>query len=220
MNPFSSSIGRKYLMGIAGLVWTFFVLGHMLGNLLILVSPEAYNAYGHAIITNKPLLYATEAALLLSILVHAGLGIRLSLDNKKANPNKYSVSGGKAKAASFASKTMVWQGLLILAFVIYHLITFKYGEVYTVVYDGVEMRDLHRLIVEVFSSPLYVFGYIFCLILIGLHLSHGFGSAFQSLGFNHPKYTPTIKKISWIYGVIIAAGFIVQPLYVYFIHQG
>jgi len=215
-----SSIGRKYLMGIAGLVWTGFVLGHMLGNLTLFISAEAYNRYGHAIVTNKPLLYATEGALIGSILIHVIIGVWLTLQNKKANSGKYKVGGSAKKKASTASKTMIWQGSLLLAFIIYHIITFKLGTEYLINYDGVEMRDLHRLIVEVFQDPLYVFGYVFCLLLLGLHLSHGLGSAFQSVGFNHPRYTPLIKKASIAYGFVVALGFIAQPLYVYFIYEG
>lgn len=215
-----SSIGRKYLMGIAGLVWTGFVLGHMLGNLTLFISPEAYNSYGHAIVSNKVLLYGTEAALIASLLVHVLVGISLSLQNKKAKPKAYASGGSAVKKASLASKTMIWQGLIILAFIIYHILTFKLGTEYWVSYNGIEMRDLHRLIIEVFQDPMYVFGYVFCLVLIGLHLSHGFGSAFQSLGLNHPKYTPLIKTLSWAYGVVVALGFIAQPLYVYFIYEG
>jgi len=216
----TSSIARKYVMGIAGLVWTFFVLGHMLGNMTIFLGPEAYNAYGHAIVSNKPLLYGTEAALILGLLTHVILGILLSRENRKAKPKKYAVAAQNKKKVSTASKTMIWQGSIILVFIIYHLITFKYGAEYLVTYDGVEMRDLHRLIVEVFQSPLYVLGYVLCLFILGFHLTHGFGSAFQSLGFNHPRYTPVVKTVSWFYGIVVAAGFIVQPLYVYFFHQG
>ena len=220
MNPLtSSSIARKYAMGIAGLVWTFFVLGHMLGNFFILGGAEAYNKYGHAIVSNKPLLYGTEAALILSILVHAILGVLLARENRKASPSKYHVAP-KTKKGSWAAKTMVWQGSLILAFVIYHLYTFKYGNIYYVTYDGVEMRDLHRLLIEVFAQPMYVVGYLISLVVLGFHLSHGFGSAFQSLGLNHPKYTPMVKTISWVYGIVVAGGFIIQPIYIYLLYKG
>lgn len=205
-------------MGLAGLGWTFFVFGHMAGNLLILYSAEAYNRYGHAIVSNKPLLYGTEAFLILCLLVHAGLGIKLSLENKKANPQKYATATGTQKKASVASKTMAYQGSIVLFFIIYHLMTFKYGPEYMVTYGGEEMRDLHRLVIEVFQSPVYVFGYLICLGLLGIHLSHGFSSAFQSIGFNHPRYTPLIKKAGLVYALVVAGGFIVQPLYVFLIH--
>ena len=203
-------------MGLAGLVWTLFVAGHMAGNLLIFAGPEAFNKYGHAIVSNKALLYGTEIALVLSILVHVSLAIILTIQNKKAKPQKYAVAPHVEKKGSLASKTMALHGSIILFFIIYHLITFKYGPVYYVEYDGVTMRDLFRLVTEVFSSPAYVAGYIVCLILLGLHLSHGAYSVFQSLGLNHPHYMPTIKKAGWAYAIIVAGGFISQPIYVFF----
>jgi succinate dehydrogenase / fumarate reductase cytochrome b subunit len=79
------------------------------------------------------------------------------------------------------------------------------------------MRDLYRLVVEVFHKPGYVVWYVFCMILVGIHLSHGFASSFQSLGIGHPRYTPIIKGIGWIYSIFVALGFLVLPLYVYFL---
>ncbi len=215
-----SSIGKKYLMGLAGAVWTLFVAGHMAGNLLIFGGEEVFNRYGHAIVSNKPLLYGAEVILTLSLLVHVGLGILLTLENKKAKPNKYAQPPVPAKKAKFASTTMALHGSIILFFIIYHLITFKWGPYYEVEYNGVVMRDLHRLMIEVFSSPAFVFGYMICLVLLGVHLSHGASSVFQSLGINHPRYQPTIKKASWAYAIIVAVGFISQPLYVFLFLKG
>lgn len=215
MGLLSSSIGKKYVMGLAGAGWTLFVAGHMAGNLLIFAGPEAFNKYGHAIVSNKALLYGTEAFLIICLLLHVGLGIVLTLENKKAKPQKYATGATPAKKSSFASKTMAVHGSLILAFIIYHIMTFKYGPVYWVEYDGVRMRDLFTLVIEVFNQPAYVVGYLGCLALLGLHLSHGVSSIFQSLGLNHPHYTPTIKKAGWAYALVVAGGFMAQPIYVF-----
>lgn len=203
-------------MGLAGAGWTLFVAGHMAGNLLIFAGPEAFNRYGHAIVSNKPLLYGTEAFLIICLLTHVLLGINLTLQNKKAKPQKYAVSAVSEKKSSWASKTMAIHGTIILFFIIYHLITFKWGPVYMIEHGGETMRDLHRLVVEVFANPSYVVGYFVCLVLLGIHLSHGASSVFQSLGANHPRYTPLIKKAGWLYAVVVAGGFISQPLYVFF----
>ena len=215
MTFLKSSIGKKYLMGIAGLGWTFFVFGHMAGNLLIFAGPEIFNKYAHAIVSNKPLLYGTEIFLSLCLLIHVILGIVLSFENKKAKPEKYVSSPIPEKASGFASKTMVYHGTIILFFIIYHLITFKWGPHYEIQYGGVIMRDLHRLVVEIFSNPFYVFGYVICLVLLGIHLSHGVSSVFQSFGLNHPRYTPILKKLGWFYALVVAGGFISQPVYVF-----
>jgi succinate dehydrogenase / fumarate reductase, cytochrome b subunit len=209
-----SSIGKKMIMGVCGAVWAGFVFVHMAGNMLILLSAELYNRYGNAIVSNKPLLYTTEVILVGSVLVHAVLGILLALENRRAKPQKYAVAAQGEKRVSLASKTMAYQGSIILFFIIYHLITFKYGTEYLVTYNGVEMRDLHRLVVEVFQQPAYVVGYVVCLLLLGWHLSHGVSSVFQTLGLNHPRYQNRIKWIGCIYALVVAAGFISQPLYV------
>lgn len=209
-----ASIQKKMFMGICGLIWTGFVFTHMAGNMLILVSAELYNKYGHAIVSNKPLLYTAETVLLAALIGHVIMGVWLTIENRRATPKKYAVSASGDKRTTLASRTMALQGSLILFFIVYHLITFKYGTEYLVTYDGVEMRDLHRLIVEIFQQPMYVVGYIVCLLILGWHLSHGVSSIFQSLGFNHPKYNSKIKTIGCVYAIVVALGFISQPLYV------
>jgi succinate dehydrogenase / fumarate reductase, cytochrome b subunit len=209
-----SSIGKKMIMGVCGAVWAGFVFVHMAGNMLILVSAELYNRYGHAIVSNKPLLYTTEVILVGALLVHAVVGISLAIENRRAKPQKYAVSATGEKRSTLASRTMAFHGSVLLFFIIYHLITFKYGTEYMVTYNGVEMRDLHRLVLEVFQRPEYVVGYVICLLLLGWHLSHGVSSIFQTLGLNHPKYTKKIKWLACIYALVVAAGFISQPLYV------
>lgn len=201
-------------MAFAGAVWTLFVAGHMAGNLFIFAGAEAFNRYGHAIVTNKPLLYGTEAALILSLVVHVFLGLLLTYQNKTAKPKKYATSAATEKKSSFAAKTMALHGTIVLIFIISHLRMFKYGPEYSITYGDQTMRDLHRLVVEVFSDPTYVGLYIVCLFLLGFHLSHGASSVFQSLGINHPQHTPIIKKVGLLYAIVVTAGFMSQPLYV------
>ncbi len=212
-----SSIGKKTIMAVTGLIWSGFVLSHMIGNLLIFVGAEAYNKYSHLLISN-PAIYLAEGALLVTILVHAFDGIKLSYENKVARPQKYAVPPSPQKGASIASKSMIFTGSLMFAFLIYHLITFKFGPHYTVTYNGVEMRDIFKVVVDVFQNPIYVVGYVVCMFFVGLHLSHGFQSSFQTLGFYHPKYTPWIKKFGCFYSFVVAAGFVAQPIYVFLVY--
>jgi succinate dehydrogenase / fumarate reductase cytochrome b subunit len=214
-----TTIGGKAIVGLTGLALSLFVMAHMAGNMLILVSPEMYNKYGHALITN-PLIYAAEAGLIVMFVVHLGKALALTFQNFAARPQKYAVSGSGEKATSATTKTMWAQGLVILVFVILHLFTFKFGNYYEVTYGEQTMRDLHRLVIEVFLQPGYVIGYIIALLVLGFHLSHGVGSSFQTLGLHHPKYTPMIKCFSILYAIIVAGGFISQPLYVFLIHRG
>ena len=218
-NFFVSTIGRKQLVAIGGLGLALFVFAHMTGNMLILVSPKAYNLYAHNLVSN-PFIYVAEAGLLGLFLLHIILALVLTLRNLRSRKVSYAMSPQKKAQASLFSKTMWFQGLVILAFVILHLFTFKFSnDGYTVVYGDQEVRDLHRLVVEVFSQPSYVGGYIVALLLMLAHLSHGFSSVFQSLGFSHPKYTPMIKSVGWVYSFVVVGGFISQPLYVYFLYK-
>lgn len=211
----TSTVGKKYLMGFSALVWSGFVMGHMAGNLLIFVGPDAFNSYGHAI-TSGGALYVIEALLLATLCLHVFLAINLTLQNRKARPKSYAQSATREKGASLASRTMAVHGSVILVFIILHLITFKYGTFYTTQVNGVEMRDLHRLMVEVFAQPGYVVWYLVALVLLGFHLRHGVSSIFQSFGLLHAAYQRPIKILGIIYGVIVTAGFISQPVYVYF----
>lgn len=216
-----SSIGRKYIMALSGLVWVLFVLAHMLGNLLIFVGKDAYNMYGHKLVTN-PLIYLAEASLLVFIGAHALTGIGLKLHNNRAKPSLYAVTPKSAKGASLSSKSMIWSGSITLVFLILHLITFKFGAHYQyikdgteVVVDGVKVRDIHQLVLECFEKPGYVAWYAVCLVLVGLHLYHGVASSFQTLGLSHPKFNRGVKVFGWIYAIAVALGFLAVPLYVF-----
>jgi succinate dehydrogenase / fumarate reductase cytochrome b subunit len=218
VRPFyKTSVGKKYIMGLSGLIWAGFVLTHMLGNLLILVSADAYNKYGHGIVTSG-ILVPAEIVLVLALIVHVTMAILLTVENRAARGGqRYAVSPSKEKGGTLASRTMAVQGTIILVFIILHISTFKFGTVYETTVGGVQMRDLHRLIVEVFHQPGYVLWYVVALILLGFHLRHGVGSVFQSFGWKNDHYAPIIQKLSIAYAVIVALGFLSQPLYVYFI---
>lgn len=216
---FKSTVGRKYLMGITGLVWMGFVLGHMAGNMLIFVSADALNSYAHAIVSNKPLLFGTEAVLILALIIHVFCAVTLTRQNRAARNSRYAIATNGEKSPVWASKYMAVQGSLVLAFIILHLITFKYGTYYETTVNGVVMRDLHRLALEVFQIPAYVAWYVLCLILLMFHLSHGAASIMQSFGVLERKMQAGIKKAAWIYAVIVAGGFLSQPLYVFLFYK-
>lgn len=216
MRYLSSAIGRKQIMGFTGLAWSLFVLTHMAANMMILFSADAYNKYSHALITN-PLIYVAEAGLVLTLLFHVVDGIWLTIQNKKARPQKYAMSPNGEKAPRFQSRFMAFHGLLLLAFIILHLFTFKFGTHYETTVDGVVMRDLHRLVIEVFQDPVYVGWYCVAMVAVFLHLSHGFYSAFSSLGIYHPRFSPLLSRFGYLYAAMIAGGFLSQPIYVYFV---
>jgi succinate dehydrogenase / fumarate reductase cytochrome b subunit len=213
-----SSVGKKKVVGLTGLAISLFTLTHMAGNMLMFVSADAYNLYSHNLISN-PAIYLAEGGLVAFFLIHIILTVQLAMDNRAARPVGYMQAAHGVKRTSFAAKTAILSGSLLLVFVILHLQTFKYGAVYTTTVDGVEMRDIYTLVVEKFHEPGYVAWYLLSLVILGMHLSHGFKASFQSLGLfaaNHP--TPT--KLGWAFAILVAGGFITQPLAVYFFGLG
>ncbi len=186
----------------------------MSGNLVMLVSPQAYNMYGHQM-THNPVFPALEVLLLAAFIFHVVLATQLWFRNRAARPHNNISAGSGAKRSSFAVRSMILSGLLLLVFIVLHLITFKFGPHYTVVYDGVEVRDLYRLIQEKFHSPGYVAWYILALVVMGVHLSHGIASLFQSMGLagvRNPKLQVVSLGVAWV----LTAGFILQPLWILF----
>jgi succinate dehydrogenase / fumarate reductase, cytochrome b subunit len=210
-----TTVGKKYLMALTGLAICLFVLVHMTGNMLLFLGPKMYNSYSHALISN-PLIYIAELGLVLIFGTHVYLSISLTYGNWRARPQGYVRGTNGEKGISIISKTMIYQGSLLFAFLVYHLITFKYGPYYEVIYDGKTMRDIHRLMVEVFHDPWYVWGYVVCMVAIGIHLSHAFSASFQSLGMYHPRLSPWLEKLGIVYLLVVAGGFISQPIYIYF----
>lgn len=204
-------------MGLSGFVWVGFVMAHMLGNLLLFVGADAYNSYSHALISGN-IIYVAEGALILSLLSHIFMGLRLTLKNRNAKRSRYHAQAKGEKKTTWASRTMILHGSIILFFVVYHLITFKFGSYYETTVHGIVMRDIYKLVVEVFANPAYVVGYIFCLLLLMAHLSHGVSSLFQSFGLNSRAHDKKIKLLGFIYSLIVGLGFIAQPIYVYFLN--
>jgi len=214
MRTLTSSVVKKQIMGITGLMLCGFLVTHLAGNFLIFVGPEAFNTYAYTL-TSNPLIYVAEAVLLAIFLTHIGLAVRLTIENKMARPTGYYMKQPTGRGSTFASSTMPITGFIILLFLVLHIWQFKFGPVYDITHSGVEMRDLYRLLIEYFSSPLACAWYIFCMMALGLHVSHGFWSAFQSLGFNHPKYMPALQLLSKLYGVAMFVGFSSLPIYCY-----
>lgn len=214
-----STVGRKYIMGISGLVWMGFIFGHMAGNMLIFAGADSFNAYGNAIVRNKILLYGTEIVLVIALIAHIVTAVSLTLQNRQSRGSRYAIEPHGEKGARFASRTMALQGSIILAFIILHLAAFKYGAVYVTEVAGVEMRDLYRLVIEKFSQPGFVAWYCVALVIMMFHLSHGAHSIFQSFGILERKMQHNLRVFAWVYAVVVVGGFISQPLYVFLIHK-
>lgn len=215
---YRSPIGKKLITGVTGLGLVTFVLVHMLGNLTLFISPAAYNAYAYHLENWGVLLYAIEAVLLISVLFHAALGIEIFTSRLRARPQVYAdyVSAGKPSYQSVSSRTMIVTGTLLAAFLVSHLLTFKFGAYYPTEIDGHSARDLARLVIEKFQKPYFTLSYTALMALLGLHLRHGIWSALQSLGVLGQGIRPLIFGLGSLLALAIATGFLILPWAIYF----
>ncbi len=211
---FTSSVGTKLLIGITGLGLLAYLILHLVGNLLIFLGQETFNAYSHALISN-PLLVPVEIGLLLIFLLHVYKAVTNYLRNTAARPVAYQKKewAGYKSRKSLSSTTMIWTGLVTLLFVVVHLKQFRFGTWYEI--GDPPVRDLYRTEAEIFSMPAWVAIYVVSVILVGFHLRHGISSAFQSIGADHPLYTKRLVLWGTVFAVIIGGGFAFIPVWVY-----
>ena len=209
-----SSIGQKQVMAVTGLLLCGFLATHLLGNFTLFIGPDSFNKYSHAL-TSNPLIYLAEVVLVGLFLSHIVMAIRVIIANKNARPTPYHSYHKSGRGGTFASATMPYTGMMALIFLVFHILGLKYGTQYSTTIAGVEMRDIYKTTLEYFEDPLHVAGYIISMVAIGIHTSHGFWSAFQSLGFNHPKYMPKIKCFSRLFGIMVIIGFSILPIFCY-----
>ena len=216
-----SQVGRKFMTGITGVGLMLFLIGHLAGNLSIFGSSEAFNIYTHKLESLGPLLYVIEAGLVFLFLYHTVLGVSIALKRRKARPegyDTYKTKGGPSHQ-SLASRSMIISGSIIFIFLVLHIIHFKFGPEYTTSLQSVgvdEARDLRRLVIDEFQKTWVVIGYVFVLLLGIMHLSHGFWSAFTSLGMKHGEASKKVQVAAYVFGIILMLGFIFIPLYIYF----
>lgn len=200
-----SSIAKKIGMALTGLLLYGFLVGHMSGNLLLLKGDggETFNAYS-AFLTSHPLLIPIEIGLAAGFVLHVVLAIAVSRENARARPQGYAKLQSVG-SRTLASRTMIWSGLVILVFVILHLKTFKYGDL-----GG---GTLYDLVISTFSDRLYVAWYAVAMLILGFHLWHALQSAFQSLGLSARQ---GLRRIGMVFCFVIAGGFGLIPLWVFF----
>jgi len=211
----SSSIGRKFVMGLTGLGLCGFLVAHLAGNLFLYVGAEKFNGYAHGLHEQEWLPLA-EAGLFVLFLLHIYLAFVTTFENKAARTTAYAKKETKIRGNIFSNPPSSWMfisGAVVLGFLIVHLIDMKFA-----LRPDVKYLDEHDLAAPfanttaVLKTPLTAIVYVIGTIFLGFHLSHGFSSAFQSLGLNHPKYTPLIKILGIIFAIVIAAGFCSLPI--------
>ncbi|MCG8385070.1 MAG: succinate dehydrogenase cytochrome b subunit [Cytophagales bacterium] len=218
-NAISSTLGRKLLMALTGLFLISFLVVHLIGNLQLLANDggESFNLYAKFMTTN-PVIKTTSYLLYATFIIHIVWAILLSAQNRKARTVRYAVTAGSTNS-SWTSRNMGILGTIILVFLIIHLKNFWYemhwGGIAKVVYDGVEVKDLYTVVEVAYTQWWYVAFYVAAMVGVMFHLFHGFKSAFQTLGLNHPKYNPVINTIGTLFSIIVPGAFAAIPIIMY-----
>ncbi len=211
MQLLTNAVGRKLLMAVTGILMVLFVVVHLLGNSSIYV-PGGINAYAEKLHSLGPLVWIFRAVMLALLLVHVWFGVTLTLENSAANPAKYAVN--RKLKATFSSETMIWTGLLLLAFIVYHLLQFTVRVTPDIV-KGVDAQgryDVFTMVVSSFAHTWIALMYVAAMIVLFLHLSHGIQSFFQTLGFANDRTLPTYGALGKLLSVIFLVGYCAIPV--------
>ena len=219
---FASSLGKKYLMALSGIVLVGFVFVHMAGNLQILMGQEKINAYAHALQSLPlPILWGSRLFLLLAVVVHAVTAYQLVKENRAARPNRNDIE--KTQRAGIASLRMGLTGSILLAFIVFHLLHFtirtiypEYSEMMTTVGspDTNEIHDVYSMVLAGFQHTWISVFYVVAMFLLCGHLAHGVSSAFQSLGIRSENWRVKLELAAKAYAWVIFVGFSIVPLLV------
>lgn len=216
-----STILSKWVMAITGLILGLFITGHAIGNLQVFLGPDVYNAYAHFLQSLGELLWALRAFLFVCLVLHIITSLRLKFLNLAAKPEKYQVKN--YIKATLTSRTMIWTGIMIFAFLVYHLLHFTMGYIDNPNYGhadyygpgGIFVRhDIWSMLIKSFMQPAIAIPYIIAVIILGFHVNHAVQSMFQTLGWNHPKYFGTIQKLSVAYAFILTLIYLANPIIV------
>lgn len=203
----SSSIGKKFLVALTGLGLCGFLVTHLLGNFLLYRGQELFDGYAKAL-TGSILIVPAEIFLALLFGGHIAMATRVTLENRKSRDTGYRVTANRG-AQTLAGTTMIYTGLVVGVFLVIHILNFRLAEKV----DG----SLYRLVVTTFQdSFLYVVFYSVAMTLLGVHLSHGFQSALQTLGLRHPRFDRAIQWAGYLFSIVIAVGFCSIPIYIHF----
>jgi len=208
---FRSSLGKKYVMAVSGVILLLFVIGHLIGNLQIFAHPDLINSYAHFLQNMGPGLWAVRLILLTAVVAHIWAAVELTLENRRARPEDYREKD--TIQASYASRTMRISGFIVLAFILFHLAHFtlqvvnpQYQELYTQLEDGTVVHDVHSMMVSGFQN-IWISGfYLIAIGLLSVHLRHGFASMFQSIGLRNRKIAGPLEKTSLGLSILYFAG--------------
>lgn len=210
---FTSTLGKKFLMAVTGAVLFLFVIAHMVGNLQIFLGPESINRYGHFLQTTPEILWPARIGLLAFVVIHIWASISLTIENRAARATGYEVK--EVVAASTASRTMIWSGLIIFAFVCFHLAHYTLLLVhpeYRNLVDAQGQHDIYQMMIRGFSSYWVSGFYVLSIGLLCIHLSHGTSAMFQTLGLKNAAYSSLIDCLAKVVAILIFLGYISIPV--------
>lgn len=212
-----SSLGRKLVMALTGLFLVLFLVGHVLGNLLLFANDggQAFNEYAR-FMSSTPAILVLSIITYASIIIHAIYSIIITRKNRQARPVGYAVNAASANSL-WTSRNMGILGTIVLVFLVIHMKSFwyemRFGEMPLVNYDGAgEFKDLYSIVAEAFTQWWYVALYVVAMFGLAFHLSHGFKSAFQTLGLTHKKYTPLIESVGFWFSIVVPTLFALIPI--------
>lgn len=207
---FKSSIGKKVIMAVTGLILFGFVIGHLIGNLQIFSPPEKINEYAHFLQSLGPVLWAVRLLLLAAVGLHIWMAVLLVLENKAARPKGY--ANQRTLKASYASRTMKYSGLIVFFFIVYHILHFTVksthgGHMYpTTMLHGEQVADVHSMMVLGFQQTEVAIFYLIAVALLSWHLSHGFSSMFQSIGIRSRAMGGCLNKLAVVIAILYFLG--------------
>jgi len=221
-----TTIGKKIVMAVSGIVLFGFLVVHMIGNLQYFIGPEALNKYAHALQSMKPLLWGFRCVLLLALVAHFATAIQLTKLNRQARPTGYAKK--KNIATSYAALTMPLGGLVLLAYIVYHIGHLTLGMSDGLGYDAartfalnagtdaaINVPDVHYYMMASFRKEWLLAVYVVAQIALGLHVYHGAWSLFQSLGINHKRYNAMLRSAASAIALAVVSGFLAVPIAVY-----
>jgi succinate dehydrogenase / fumarate reductase cytochrome b subunit len=208
MKLFSDSIGRKAVMAVTGALMVLFVVGHLLGNLTVFAGADGINSYAQHLHDLAPVVWITRVVMGTAVVLHIVLSIQITMENAKAKPEKYAVS--RHLKASFASKNMIWTGVALGAFIVYHLFHFTIGV--TPGTDSAGRNDVFAMVETAFKTTGVAVVYVLAMVALFLHLSHGIQSLFQTLGLSNGVMLPRYSTAGKVASIIFLVGFAAIPI--------